>query len=304
MRRCSTLAGCVMLVGLCAGCTVDRAAKLLVARPRKPGISLFLPRPSAEQLRKDGRISAHKICHGADGVAIDVWVVNARDKEGKPAKARATMLILHGLHQDKAKYLGIGERLAKKGYDAVLPDLRAHGDSGGQYVTYAVKEKHDLKAVIDALLKDKLIHPDVYVFGQNLSAGVAIHYASIDSRCKGVMAVAPYAGLRDIARYWYPLMSPKDFEAVLAKAGKLAGIDPAATSTAAAAAKLKCPIIISHGLLDASAPREHAVAVHKAAAGPKKLLTPGPGHVLGDIFVFEDWIADQMDALAAKGLKE
>ena len=260
MRRYLTLAGCVMLVGLCTGCTIDRAAKLLVERPREPVLALLLPRLSAEQLLKDGRINAHKVCHGADGAAIDVWVISARDKDGKPAKARATMLVLHGLGQDKAAYLGIGERLAKKGYDTVLPDLRAHGDSDGQYMTYAVKEKQDLKAVIDALIEDKLIHPDVYVFGQNLSAAVAIHYASIDSRCKGVYAVAPYAGLREIARYWYPLMSLKDFDKVVARAGKLAGIDPAATSTLKAAGRLTCPIVVYHGMIDSSAPREHAPA--------------------------------------------
>ena len=304
MSRIRTFIGCVLLVSLCGGCTVDQAARKLVMRNRGTAIGLFLPRNSGEQLKDKGTIDAYKTCQGAGGIAIDVWVINARGADDKPAKkTRATMLLLHGLHQDKAGYLGIGQRLARKGYDVILPDLRGHGDSGGGHITYGAKDKTDLKLVVDALIRDKLVAPDIFVFGANLGGAVAIHYASIDSRCKGVFAVAPYAGLREIARYWYPLMSEKDFEKVLVKAGDIAGIEVAATSTVAAAGKLKCPIVISHGLLDRSAPREHAVAIHKAAPEPKKLMIPGPEHVLGDIFVFEDWIADGMDDLATKGVK-
>jgi len=303
MKRHAAIAGCVALAMFCAGCGVDHVAKKLVAKEENRGILALSFYPTGEEMVKKQRISLHEVCKGADETPIDVWVIKARGSDGNPAKARATMLVLHSRHENKASlpYLGAAERLAKKGYDVVLPDLRAHGRSGGDYITYGSKEKHDLKAVMDTLIREGHVHSDVYVFGVNLSGAVAIHYAAIDERCKGVMAVAPYLDFPSIARYQHFAMGEKDIEKAISKAAEMAGFDPGDTNTAAAAEKLKCPLLIVHGFLDASAPIEHAKAIYEAAPEPKKLVQPVLERFLTLAFI-EDWIADQMDSFATKGL--
>jgi pimeloyl-ACP methyl ester carboxylesterase len=250
---------------------------------------------------------------GHENTPIDVWVIKARKPDGtRAAEAKGTMLILHSRDEHKATFptfppaltrpAGAAGRLARRGYDVVLPDLRAHGRSGGEYITYGAKEKHDLKAVMDELVAKKIVHPDAYVFGRNYSGMVAVQYAAIDPRTKGVLAVAPYANFRGIARYWYRFTDAEQFEEIVAEAAGLADFDPADASAIAAARELTCPLVVVHGLLDASAPRAHSDAIHKAAPEPKRLIAPLAGEILASA-IMEDWIADRMDELATEGVE-
>jgi pimeloyl-ACP methyl ester carboxylesterase len=284
------------------GCGEFYARQLVEPKPGRGTVVMGFYPPGG-QMRKDQRISRHLVCHRPDGAAIDVWVLNARDPNGRPVDANGTMLILHHLDECKGSflYMSTAERLAAMGYDAVLPDLRAHGRSSGKFVTYGAKEKHDLKAVMDELVGHGSVDPNVYVFGENRAASIAIQYAAVDPRCKGVMACAPYTDFRGYARFQHWAMSEKDFEKTVADAAALADFDPDEASALAAAGKLTCPLLILHGLLDVTAPRAHAEAIYNAAAGPKKMLTPGPEHVLR-AGILPLWIAEQMDALATRGV--
>ena len=46
-----------------------------------------------------------------------------------------------------------------------------------------------------------------------VGAATAVQYAAIDPRCRGVVAAAPYADLRSVAKSHVPLMSKKSFVA-------------------------------------------------------------------------------------------
>jgi pimeloyl-ACP methyl ester carboxylesterase len=185
----------------------------------------------------------------------------------------------------------------------VLIDLRAHGRSGGKYITYGAKEKRDVQAVMDALVQDKQAAPPFYVFGANLGGAVAIQYAAIDPRVKGVVALSPYRDFAGIAawqlHFLNPVMQPPDVLREIAATAKLGEFDPADASTLEAARKLTCPLLLVHGLLDLATPLEHAEAILKAASGPKELrvLTPGPEEAALAL-VLEDWIAKRIDEVA------
>ena len=157
-----------------------------------------------------------------------------------------------------------------------------------------------MKAVIDALLEKKEIAPNIYVFGSNMGGTVAIQYAAIDERVKGVMATAPYKDFVSYARRGRELMSQKDFDDVIARAGKIADFDPQAASAVLAAAQLKCPLLIVYGFLDLWVPRQDSEAIIAAAPEPRKLLDQVPSIVMAT--VMEDWIADTLDKLARTGL--
>ena len=303
MKRGLVIVGLVSAASWCAGCSVQQEARKLVAKAER-GVLAMSFYPSGKSMVDQKKITAHEKIKVADGAEIDVWVIGARDAKGAPVKAKATMLILHSRHEHKASlpYFGAGKQLARKGYDVVLPDLRGHGRSTGEYITYGAKEKTDLKTVMDTLIGKKLVNPSIYVFGVNLSGSIAIQYAAIDPRCKGVMAVAPYQDFRAISRYWHLMMPAKKFEQVAAAAAKLAKFDLADTSAVVAAGKLRCPLVIYHGLLDASAPRAHAKAIFEAAKEPKKFIVPLPGERVLTLGFLEHWVAGQMDDLATKGV--
>ncbi len=253
---------------------------------------------TGEQLVKRGRISLHRRVKAADGCEIDVWVIRARPpkKAGEKRPARGTAVVLHPLLTSKSWFLNLGGILADRGWDVVLPDLRAHGRSGGEYTTWGVKEKQDIKLVLDALLKEQAVSERIYACGASMGGLVAIQYAAHDPRCRGVLALAPPASARAGARRILLLESPADFEKALKRAGELAGFDPEEASAVTAAKRLRCPLRIAHGVWDFIIPYAHSEAVFQAAPAPKKFITlPLHGHAAE--VLREAWVADQIDAL-------
>ncbi len=304
MKRAFPSILCLAIIAFCSGCGSDYYANQIVKPNTDGGKFLLKTAGTGEQMIKRGKIDQHLRIAGADGDEIDVWVIKAKaTKTGTSAKGTAIML--HGMTKSKVQfpYFGAARVLSRKGYDAVLLDLRAHGRSGGKYVTYGVKEKIDVKNVVDALLAEGLISPSIYVFGENLGGSVAIQYAAIDPRCKGVVAFAPYADMRSVARRQLWAVDKDKFEEVLASAGKLAGINPDDASAVKAAVNVKVPMLLIHGLVDLTVPLRDSEAILAAAGGPKKLqiITPGPEH-LALLTVMEDWVAEKVIKLATEGI--
>ena len=304
MRRQLTTAAITMLVLSCSvGCATDDLARRAISPGYSPGKTDLLWYPSGADMVKSGRLSLAEVIPAPDKTPLDVWVIKARDARNQPAPSTGTVVILHELGSGKGSfpYIGVGERLAKKGYDVVLMDLRAHGRSGGQFITYGGKEKPDVKAVLDKLIAQKAVSDKVYAFGGNLGASVAIQYAAIDPRCQGVVAIAPYKDFRSMARLGMPLVSEAEFKRVMEAAGKMGEFTPEEASAVEAAKKLACPLLVIQGLLDVSVPLDHGKAIYDAAGGPKKLTIVGIEQPILPAF-YEDWIADQVDSLAKKGL--
>jgi len=248
-------------------------------------------------LIKDGHIDAWRRIAADDGVEIDVWVIKAR-KRPEIAPRKATVVVIHPLMMSKAWFFSLGEQLADDGWDVVLPDLRAHGASGGKYVTWGAKEKRDILAVVDALVAEELIEPRIYAAGASLGACVAVQYAAIGPRCKGVLAISPPTGVKDIGRMMYPLATQDWLDKTIVLAGEMADFDPDDASALDAAGKLKCPLILVHGRLDIIVPHSHSERIYAAASGPRKLISRTfLGHTTAQVGQ-DGWIVKQMASLA------
>lgn len=300
--------GCLVLAILIGGCGADYNALQIIQQNTDAGKILQNIAGTGEQLVAAGRIDLHRSYQMPDKVTIDVWVLLAKGgakaknlPDGRSPQARGTVVVLHGLTESKAlfPYFGVAERLRTRGYDVVLLDLRAHGRSGGKYITYGAIEKTDVKTVVDKLIAEGEIHQPIYAFGATLGGATAIQYAGIDPRCKGVMAMTPYKDARSIARSRLPLLRSDDFDAALQRASQLAKFDPDEASSVKVARELtNTPLLLVHGILDLTVPSEHSQAIFDAAAGPKKLILKP----ILDFALIEDWIAEKIDSLATEGL--
>ncbi len=304
------IASFAIVVGLLAGCSAEQHARLLVQPDASPGRIDEGIKGSGEKLLAAGTIDIHRRVATADGSEMDVWAIKARNvqPDGSTAPARGTVVILHEMGKSKGSfpYFGAGQKLARIGYDVILMDLRAHGRSGGKYVTYGAKEKYDVKSVVDSLVGSGELHGDVYAFGAAIGGSTAIQYAAIDPRCKGVVALTPYKDFESIARQWLNALTLTETQktAAIAKAIEIAQFDPAEASAETAAADVKAPIMLFHGLVDLAVPKEHSEAIIAAAGGPKKLELIIPGEQIALMMIMEDWIAEKVDTLATKKLQE
>lgn len=293
------IAGLLALALLfCAGCrqpTVDELSDRLVLPAALPGQFMLAATGSAEDLIRQGRVDRHEQIPGVDGDAMDVWIIRSRSAQAD-SRARGTVVLLHPLLTSKSWFLDLGNELADRGWDVVLPDLRAHGESAGKYVTWGAKEKQDVRMVVDALLAKDAVDGHIYAAGASLGASVAIQYAAIDPRVRGVLAVAPPLSGREITRRFLLMESQSQYDAALAAAQQKADFDVDNASAVVAARELACPLLLVHGFLDVVVPYQHSEQIEAAAAGPKKLITlPLDGHA--PEILRNDWMADRIDEL-------
>ena len=174
----------------------------------------------------------------------------------------------------------LGRQLAARGYRAVLVDLRAHGRSGGQWLTFGVHESRDLSQVLDALSAQGLLAGEVGVFGPSFGGGIAIQFAGRDERVKAVVSVCGFTSMRDVTpgvvRMYTPVVGWMLFDSTIQRAvtqaGRVAGFDPDEASALSAIRRTDARVLLIHGKKDRKIPPEHSRRLHAAAPDRSRLL--------------------------------
>lgn len=219
---------------------------------------------------------------GPPPAVVSAWVLEPK------TPARGTVLLLHGFINDHHQLEGAARGLCDAGYRTVLIDLRGHGKSTGDYLTYGVNDARDMAQVTTFLQGHKLCGDTIGVFGTSYGAASAILFAGSDRRVKAVFAVAPYATLREEAPYFgrhlLPVpglfMSADDFVAVVNRMGQIANFDPEACSPLAAIQKTAAHVRLLHGDLDLITPCQGSRELAAAAPDRTELtILPGKGHL-------------------------
>jgi pimeloyl-ACP methyl ester carboxylesterase len=61
------------------------------------------------------------------------------------------VLLLHGVGSNRSSMVGRARFLHRQGYSVLLPDFQAHGESGGEFITFGSLESFDAAAALDYL---------------------------------------------------------------------------------------------------------------------------------------------------------
>jgi uncharacterized protein len=218
----------------------------------------------------------------ADGVPLKGWWVPV-------TPARGSVVLVHGLNRSRIEMVKKVPFLHQAGWNALLFDLRHHGESGGEVSSFGHFEKQDVRAA-SAFARGKSPGP-VVLWGVSLGAASATLAAAEDPEVAGLVCDSSYRSLRDTVmhhmtllrnfRWWGRLVPswPVGPEVVFWM-GKRGGFDPDAVDVAAAAARLggrPCLFVCNSG--DRRMPSEIAFEL-KAAAGERAqvLVVPGTSH--------------------------
>lgn len=233
---------------------------------------------SPETLAKIGVDRQLRVEVGPPAASISLWVLDpAGSSETGP---RGTVLVLHGINDKKSTMLGVGRQLAGRGYRAVLVDLRAHGRSSGEWLTFGVVESRDLSQVLDALAARDLLAGRVGVFGPSFGGGVAIQFAGRDPRVRAAVSVCGFTSMRDVTprvvRMYTPIVGWFLLDSTVQKAvtesGRIAGFDPDQASPLDAIRRTDARVLLIHGREDKKIPPSHSERLHAAAADHSRLL--------------------------------
>jgi alpha-beta hydrolase superfamily lysophospholipase len=230
------------------------------------------------------QIGAHREdfdVRATDGALLHGWKVRAAKPNGD------WVLVFHGVGDNRLGVVEHARILLMAGYGVVLMDARAHGASEGPMATYGWLERHDTRAVVDAL--EAAEHPrHLFALGESMGAGIALQSAAIDPRIEGVAAEAAFASLRE-ASYDYaglrrsPLLGKTLFApgtwTMIWRAERLAGLPTEEVSPQKAVGARAFPVFLICDEEDVALPCRHTKSIFDAARGPKEMwVVPGAYH--------------------------
>jgi pimeloyl-ACP methyl ester carboxylesterase len=262
---------------LCLGVTLFLACG---GSPRAPEPVAKAPEVEVSQ----GVEISDSLTVGPPSAKLAYWV----KEPPKGTVIRGTVIFLHGFLATHTQVENAGNALRKAGYRAVLVDLRGFGKSTGQSITFGHLDATDLRQLTDHLQTLKLCGKTLGVYGTSYGAATAIMYAAADPRVTTVVAVAPFATIRDeVAPFARNALGPLgDFlgdESINALANAVAGrvaLDLDTSKPVDAIKKTDAKILLIHGDADDIIPYEASEQLHAANPEGSELLTmAGKGHL-------------------------
>lgn len=120
--------------------------------------------------------------------------------------SRPTILFLHGKGGAAAEWRPEALRALACGYAVLLPDLRAHGESRGEFFSYGFLEKEDLANAVEAA-RDRFGLDPARLGLHACSAGSfpALEYAAQFDGVRALWIESPYADPQEMARHYLSL---------------------------------------------------------------------------------------------------
>ncbi len=116
----------------------------------------------------------------ADGVTLRGWYV--------PSRNRAAIIAIHGSDSNRLQLLWHAQALAERGYGVLLFDLRAHGESGGEFFQVA-NPSADVKAAVNYLRRREDVDPaQIGAVGLSLGAQAVLQAAAEEPALKAIVS--------------------------------------------------------------------------------------------------------------------
>lgn len=216
-----------------------------------------------------------------DGTSLDLLHIPA-------SESRGTVVIVHGLGDQKESYLTQTQFMLSKGFDTVLLDLRGHGRSQGRQMTMGYLEAEDIRAAVDWIAQQNLSKPWI-LWGISLGATSSLLAAGTSSfPIEGIIAESPFGSLPETVRHhawlFYKIPSFPIVPLVLAAYRFRTGISADKVDAYQAVEHMQdIPVLFVAGGLDPRMPAELIQKLMDRKPGEKRLLVvPDGAH--GQIF--------------------
>lgn len=237
--------------------------------------------PFASQLKRDILYAKEIPCENVTIKAKDGVLLFARYYNRASNK---TIIFVHGYQSNAFNNFSTAMiDFLNWGYNVLLIDQRAHGDSGGRFTTLGCKEKEDLQLWIDYIDR-KIEITDIIVYGISMGA-TTVGYTAENiktNKVKGLIMEAGFPCFYDelISSLGRVFMKQAALNYVYLMAKIILGIN-IKQSCESSLKNNKIPVLFLHGDDDKEVPLEFTERSYFACAGMKEIITvKGAGHTL------------------------
>ena len=194
------------------------------------------------------------------------------------------LLGIHGYTSKKEDYRNVASVFAGRGYNVLLPDMRAHGESEGRYIGMGWLDRKDILGWIDRIVE---LDPEARIILHGTSMGGAAVMMTageeLPENVKGIIEDCGYSSVWDIfadeldVLFGLPPFPVLHAASIVSKLQ--AGYSFGEGSAVKQLAKAKVPMLFIHGGEDNFVRTDMVYEVHEACPTKKEILViEGAGH--------------------------
>jgi hypothetical protein len=222
----------------------------------------------------------------ADGVELRAWYSVPAHDNGR------AVILLHGIGDSRGGVAGYGQTFLQNGYRVLLPDSRAHGESGGDLATYGLRESDDIHHWV-SLLYDRGASC-VYGLGDSMGAALVLESLRAEPRFCAVVADSGFSTFRSVAydregyfvglgRFGLERVFGRTIGLLPAEVGiryakSRYGVDLDQASPKDALRTSNVPVLLIHGDADINILPDHSRVLAEASSQAQLWIVPGVGH--------------------------
>ena len=220
------------------------------------------------------------------GVNKEHWTFTPEDGDGKmsayfiPASdgnQEKAVIISHGYKGNGETMANFAQMFHNLGFNVLLPDDRAHGESAGKYISFGWLDRLDYQEWLNRLINRLGEQVKIVLFGVSMG-GATVEMMSgedLPSQVKCIIADCGYSSIKEELAYLlkkqYHLPEYPIYPLVSTISRHRLGFYLGDVSSKEQLAKNKLPIFFIHGEKDTYVPSYMALENYQATSAPKEL---------------------------------
>lgn len=206
-----------------------------------------------------------------NGILIDAWY-------GKTDSiAKGTVILFHGIMGNKGMLLAEAAEFHYQGYNVMMVDFRAHGNSSGNTTTIGIREAEEVKLAYEYVQQKG--EKNIFLYGSSMGAVVVSRAVAVYTlNPSGVLLEMPFASTQSHIRARLRNMG---FSSLIEKPfsffvtfwmGIEGGMKTFKHQMPYYASQITCPVLMQWGVNDTYSLKNETDKIYNAIASPKKKL--------------------------------
>ncbi len=190
-------------------------------------------------------------------------------------------------------FSGGGALAMEMGFNVIMIDERAHGESEGKTISFGYNESRDLLSWIEYVIKTYGADTEIMLYGISMGGATVLMASGLElpPNVKGIVADCPYTCAKDIIKEVISkkMGLPKSiFYPFVRLGGVLFGhFDPNLADARAAVERAKVPILIIHGESDTYVPPRMSLELFERNREIELHTFPDANHGLSFVYDYD-----------------